>query len=136
MTESRHNGQDGQPILVIGAGYAGLAAAARAGRKRQVTLIAPEERFVNRVRLHEISAGRPSRQPEISHVLRGRNVTHIRARVTELDLAARKVFTDGGPSGEGEAATTHSSTRSAAGPLGTTCPAPASTRTRWSTPRS
>jgi NADH dehydrogenase FAD-containing subunit len=103
MTESRRNGQDGQRILVIGAGYAGLAAAARAGRKRQVTLIAPEERFVNRVRLHEISTSRPSHQPEIAHVLRGRNVTHIRARVTELDLTARKVFTDGGPGGKGEA---------------------------------
>ena len=96
-------GQDGERIVVIGAGYAGLAAAARAGRKRRVTLIAPEERFVNRVRLHEISAGRAGHQPAIAHVLRGRNVTHIRARVTELDLAGRKVFTDGGPGGEGEA---------------------------------
>ena len=94
--------QNGQRIVVIGAGYAGLAAAARAGRKRPVTLIAPEERFVNRVRLHEISAGRAAHQPAIARVLRGRNVTHIRARVTELDLAGRKVFTDGGPGGEGE----------------------------------
>jgi NADH dehydrogenase FAD-containing subunit len=96
-------GQGGERIVVIGAGYAGLAAAARAGRKRRVTLIAPEERFANRVRLHELSAGRAGHQPTIAHVLRGRNVTHIRARVTELDLAGRKVFTDGGPGGEGEA---------------------------------
>jgi NADH dehydrogenase FAD-containing subunit len=82
-------------VVVIGAGYAGLATAARAGRGRPVTLIAPEERFVNRVRLHEVAAGREPHQPPIAHVLRGRNVTHIRAHVTELDLAGRKVFVEG-----------------------------------------
>ena len=97
-TDTRED-RDAGRIVVIGAGYAGLAAAARAGRGRAVTLIAPEERFVNRVRLHEITAGRARHQPPISHVLRGRNVTHIRARVTELDLAGRKVFTDGGTGG-------------------------------------
>jgi NADH dehydrogenase FAD-containing subunit len=83
-------------VVVIGAGYAGLAAAARAGRARQVTLIAPEEQFVNRVRLHEVVAGRAKHQPPIAHMLRGRNVTHIRARVTDLDLVGRKIFTDDG----------------------------------------
>jgi len=87
---------DGQRIVVIGAGYAGLAAAARAGRRAPVTLVAPEERFRNRVRLHELAAGHEEHQPSIAHVLRGRNVTHVRARVTELDLAGRKVFIDGG----------------------------------------
>ncbi|HTJ66281.1 MAG TPA: FAD-dependent oxidoreductase [Actinospica sp.] len=83
-------------IVVIGAGYAGLAAAARAGRRHRVTLIAPEERFANRVQQHEVAAGHAEHRPEIAHVLRGRNVTHIRARATALDLAARKVFTDDG----------------------------------------
>ena len=88
--------QDAGRVVVIGAGYAGLAAAARAGRGRAVTLIAPERHFVNRVRLHEVAAGRSRHQPAIARVLRGRNVTHVRARVTELDLVGRKVFTDGG----------------------------------------
>ena len=83
-------------IVVIGAGYAGLTAAARAGRRRAVTLVAPEERFRNRVRLHELAAGRAEHRPPIAHVLRGRNVTHIRSRVTRLDLAGRKAFIDGG----------------------------------------
>jgi len=81
---------------VIGAGYAGTAAAARAGKRCAVTLVAPEERFLNRVRQHEIAAGRDEHRPPLARVLRGRNVTHVRARVTELDPAARKVFTDGG----------------------------------------
>ena len=88
--------QNAGRVVVIGAGYAGLATAARAGRARQVTLIAPEAHFVNRVRLHEVAAGHARHQPSIAHVLRGRNVAHIRARVTELDLAGRKVFTDDG----------------------------------------
>jgi NADH dehydrogenase FAD-containing subunit len=83
-------------IVVVGAGFAGLAAATRAGKQHRVTLIAPEDRFLNRVRQHEVAAGRTEHRPSIAHVLRGRNVTHIQARATELDLAGRKVFTDGG----------------------------------------
>lgn len=83
-------------IVVIGAGYAGLCAAARAGKSAEVTLIAPEERIPNRIRQHEVAAGRPVPKPLIADVLRGRKVTHIQTRVTELDLAARKVFTDDG----------------------------------------
>jgi hypothetical protein len=49
---------DGRCIVVIGAGYASLPA-----------------------------AGREEHRPPLAHGLRGRNVTHIRARVTELDLA-------------------------------------------------
>jgi NADH dehydrogenase FAD-containing subunit len=96
-TDNR-NGRTGQVgrVVVIGAGYAGLAAATRAGRRTAVTLVAPEERFLNRVRQHEIAAGRDEHRPPIARVLRGRNVTHVRARVTELDPTGRKVFTDGG----------------------------------------
>ncbi|MBR7832642.1 FAD-dependent oxidoreductase [Actinospica durhamensis] len=83
-------------IVVIGAGYAGLCAAARAGRSTRVTLIAPEERIPNRIRQHEVAAGRTVPKPLIADVLRGRQVTHVQARVTELDLAGRKVFTDTG----------------------------------------
>ncbi|GAA2743504.1 NAD(P)/FAD-dependent oxidoreductase [Kitasatospora cinereorecta] len=87
----------GKHIVVVGAGYAGLSAAARAGRGDDtVTLVAPEERFAHRVRQHETAAGRPARRPAIAEVLRGRRVTHLRASVTELDLDHRKVFTDTG----------------------------------------
>ncbi|MGX4737391.1 NAD(P)/FAD-dependent oxidoreductase [Kitasatospora griseola] len=87
----------GKHIVVIGAGYAGLSAAAGIGRgPNQVTLIAPEQRFAHRVRQHEIAVGRRVSRPEVSHVLRGRKVTHLATRVVELDLAGRKVATEDG----------------------------------------
>ncbi|WP_354640312.1 NAD(P)/FAD-dependent oxidoreductase [Kitasatospora camelliae] len=86
----------GKHIVVIGAGYAGLAAATRIGRRDRVTLIAPETRFQHRVRQHEAAAGRPEHRPTIADVLRGRQVTHRQARVTELDLEARKLHLDDG----------------------------------------
>ncbi|MFJ5232118.1 NAD(P)/FAD-dependent oxidoreductase [Kitasatospora sp. NPDC088391] len=87
----------GKHIVVIGAGYAGLSAAAGIGRGQdRVTLIAPEQRFHHRVRQHEIAAGHRVARPDVAHVLRGRRVTHLATRVTELDLAARKVATEDG----------------------------------------
>ncbi|MFE7560656.1 NAD(P)/FAD-dependent oxidoreductase [Kitasatospora sp. NPDC057500] len=83
-------------IVVLGAGYAGLAAATRAGKRGRVTLIAPESRILHRIRQHEISAGLPVRRPAITEVLRGRGVRHVQARATELDLAGRKVLLDNG----------------------------------------
>jgi NADH dehydrogenase FAD-containing subunit len=83
-------------IVVIGAGYSGLAAASRAGRSAHVTLIAPEERVAHRIRQHEVAAGREVPRPRVADVLRGRQVTHVRARVTDLDPDGRKVFTDDG----------------------------------------
>ncbi|MFI6443581.1 NAD(P)/FAD-dependent oxidoreductase [Kitasatospora sp. NPDC050543] len=88
----------GKHIVVVGAGYAGLSAATRTGRRHRVTLIAPETRFLHRIRQHETAAGRPEHRPEIATLLRGRQVTHLRARVTELDPAGRKVFLDSGES--------------------------------------
>ncbi|MFV0126244.1 NAD(P)/FAD-dependent oxidoreductase [Streptomyces sp. HMX112] len=89
-----------QHIVVIGAGYAGLAAATRASRRHRVTLIAPEARFLHRIRQHETAAGRPEDRPAIEHLLRGRRATHLQARVTELDPAGRKLIVDGGPAVE------------------------------------
>ncbi|MFF4344980.1 NAD(P)/FAD-dependent oxidoreductase [Kitasatospora sp. NPDC001540] len=87
----------GKHIVVIGAGYAGLSAAARIGRgPDRVTLIAPEQRFTHRVRLHELAAGRQVTRPEIARVLRGRKVTHRATRAVALDLAAREVVTADG----------------------------------------
>ncbi|MFD9126286.1 NAD(P)/FAD-dependent oxidoreductase [Kitasatospora sp. NPDC059571] len=88
-TEQKH-------IVVVGAGYAGLPAANGIGRRHRVTLIAPETHFLHRVRQHETAAGRPGHRRPIARVVRGRKVTHRRARVTGLDLNARKVFLDDG----------------------------------------
>ncbi|QKW19529.1 FAD-dependent oxidoreductase [Kitasatospora sp. NA04385] len=87
----------GKHIVVIGAGYAGLSAAAGIGRgPDRVTLIAPEQRFGHRVRQHEIAAGRRVARPEIARVLRGRRVVHLATRAVALDLAAREVRTEDG----------------------------------------
>ncbi|MFB6893965.1 NAD(P)/FAD-dependent oxidoreductase [Kitasatospora sp. NPDC056327] len=83
-------------IVVLGAGYAGLTAAARAGKHAQVTLIAPESRFLQRIRQHETAAGHREHRPALADVLRGRRVRHIRARATGLDLDAREVHLDNG----------------------------------------
>jgi NADH dehydrogenase FAD-containing subunit len=51
-------------IVVLGAGYAGLGAAKRAARRlprAQVTLVNATDRFVERVRLHQLAAGQPIR---------------------------------------------------------------------------
>ncbi|MEV7779351.1 FAD-dependent oxidoreductase [Kitasatospora sp. NPDC088351] len=83
-------------IVVLGAGYAGLTAATRAGKRDRVTLIAPETRFLHRIRQHETAAGHPEHRPAVADLIRGRGVRHVRARATRLDLTARKVFLDTG----------------------------------------
>ncbi|MER7755684.1 FAD-dependent oxidoreductase [Kitasatospora sp. NPDC097643] len=83
-------------IVVLGAGYAGLSVAKRVGKHHPITLVAPEERLLNRVRLHEEAAGHGHQWPTISHIVRGRKVDHRRARAVELDLAGHKVRLDDG----------------------------------------
>ncbi|MFD8695636.1 NAD(P)/FAD-dependent oxidoreductase [Kitasatospora purpeofusca] len=83
-------------IVVLGAGYAGLAAATRAGKRGQVTLIAPEQRILHRIRQHETAAGHPEHRPALAEVLRGRAVRHIAARATGIDLDSRKITLDNG----------------------------------------
>lgn len=48
-------------VVVVGAGYAGVAAANRLSGKARVLVIAPRTCFVHRVRLHEVVAGRRPR---------------------------------------------------------------------------
>lgn len=83
-------------IVVLGAGYAGLSAAKGAGRHHAVTLVAPEERLLHRVRQHETAAGHGRDWPAIGELARGRRIEHRRARAVELDLDGRKVLLDDG----------------------------------------
>ncbi|MFJ9605326.1 NAD(P)/FAD-dependent oxidoreductase [Kitasatospora sp. NPDC101176] len=85
-----------QRIVVLGAGYAGLSVAKRAGKRRPVTLVAPEERLLHRVRLHETAAGHGRQWPTIGHLVRGRQVDHRRARAVGIDLADHRVRLDDG----------------------------------------
>ena len=76
-------------IVVLGAGYAGLMAGLRLGRRRlglRVALINAEEQFVERVRLQEsmVAAVKP-RIASLSTYLARTPVEFIRARVLSLD---------------------------------------------------
>ncbi|MFB9527579.1 FAD-dependent oxidoreductase [Nonomuraea roseola] len=89
-------------IVVLGAGYAGLGAAKRVARRlqgadAQVTLVNASDRFVERVRLHQLAAGQPLPDLPLSGLLDGTGVELVVARVTGLDLDARAVRLDAAP---------------------------------------
>ncbi|MDH2393422.1 FAD-dependent oxidoreductase [Streptomyces sp. HNM0663] len=85
-----------QQIVVLGAGYAGLLAALRLAPHAEVILVDPSDRFTERVRLHELAAGRPDVTHPLQQILRGTGVRHLAARATALDPVARQVTTDDG----------------------------------------
>ncbi|GHG54698.1 NAD(P)/FAD-dependent oxidoreductase [Streptomyces griseocarneus] len=89
-------------IVVVGAGYAGLVAAKRvAGRLRHtdvtVTLINAVDRFVERVRLHQLAAGQHPQDLPLRDLLHGTRVGLLVARVTSVDASARTVHVDRAP---------------------------------------
>lgn len=86
-------------IVVLGAGYAGaLAAGHLAGRLRpedvSVTLVDAEPDFVERIRLHEVAAGRPLRPRPYQEMFAGTGVDLRTARVTGVDVDRRSVTVD------------------------------------------
>ncbi|MFF7731308.1 NAD(P)/FAD-dependent oxidoreductase [Streptomyces sp. NPDC008001] len=87
-------------IVVLGAGYAGLTAALRLARNPHltVTLIDPSDHFTERVRLHQLTAGRP--EVVVTHpfssLLRGTGIRHLASRAVDLDREARQLRTDDG----------------------------------------
>lgn len=87
-------------ILILGAGYAGLCAATNlAGRVRRrddvrITLVGPEERFTERLRLHLTGAGRTTADLLVPDLLAKTNVTFVRGWVTAIDADARTVRVD------------------------------------------
>ncbi|TDD51016.1 oxidoreductase [Nonomuraea terrae] len=89
-------------IVVLGAGYAGLAAAKRAAARlrrtaARVTLVNASSRFVERVRLHQLAAGRRLAELPLAGLLGGSSVELVVARATGIDLAERTVRLDGPP---------------------------------------
>jgi len=87
-------------IVVLGAGYAGLAAtvvlAARSRRRDDVsvTLVNATGRFTERLRLHQVAAGERLADLRLSDLLAGTGVTLEYGWVTALDPAARVVRLD------------------------------------------
>ncbi|QIS16220.1 NAD(P)/FAD-dependent oxidoreductase [Nocardia arthritidis] len=86
-------------IIVLGAGYAGLAAAGRlAGKARdaQVTVVDARAEFVERVRLHQSAAGQRISQWGLRELLEPKKIRFVHARAAELDTVGRRVLLDNG----------------------------------------
>jgi NADH dehydrogenase len=89
-------------ILVLGAGYTGIAAAIRvATRTRRhggkVTLVNASPRFTERLRLHQTAAGERLRDHAITDIVAGTGIDFVQGRVTELDPVRRQVTVAGSP---------------------------------------
>lgn len=81
-------------IVVLGAGYAGQIAANLAARtlNAEVTLVNERDRFVERVRLHQLAAGQELRERPLTDLLRGSGVKLVVDRVTAIRTADRAVI--------------------------------------------
>jgi NADH:ubiquinone reductase (H+-translocating) len=87
-------------IVVIGAGYAGTAAAvslaARTKRRADVriTVVNATERLTERLRLHQIASGQELADFRIPDLLDGSGVEFVRGWVTGIDAGSRVVRVD------------------------------------------
>ncbi|WP_435591504.1 NAD(P)/FAD-dependent oxidoreductase [Nocardia sp. bgisy118] len=90
-----------QHIVVLGAGYAGLAAARRlAGRAgdARITVVDARAEFVERVRLHQQVAGQRLRRWDLAEILERKGIRFVLARATHIDTAGKWIELDGGDS--------------------------------------
>ena len=110
-------------VVIVGAGYAGMTTAHRLKGKAELTVVAPTDRFVDRIRLHQFAAG-TCREEEVAPSLAEMlppGVTHVLGTVTAVkpghvllddgrDLSADHVVVAAG-SGIGAGVTNLSSSR-------------------------
>ena len=86
-------------ILILGAGYAGMTAAlgvaARTrGRDVHITLVNAQDRFTERLRLHQIASGQELKDLRIPRMLDGTGAEFTRGWVTAIDADTRTVRVD------------------------------------------
>lgn len=85
-------------VVVVGGGYAGLAAAKRLRRGSKgprVTVVNPRAEFVERIRLHQLVAGNhPATRPLTSRLPKG--AEFVQDSVTAIDAGARTLALAGG----------------------------------------
>ncbi|WP_439407774.1 NAD(P)/FAD-dependent oxidoreductase [Bradyrhizobium sp. DASA03076] len=98
MSPSLGSSHEAYDVVVLGAGYAGMMAALRLGRRRlglRVALVNGNEQFVERVRLQEtmVAPVKP-RIASLSRYLRRTNVRFIHACVLSLDPIRNTVTID------------------------------------------
>lgn len=100
-------------IVVLGAGYAGAYAAGNLARRlspadTEITVVNADPDFVERLRLHQLAAGREIEPRKLADVFAGTGIRLRLARVTAIDPDRRVVTvadadgTDGGVDGGGE----------------------------------
>ncbi|MEU5859600.1 MULTISPECIES: FAD-dependent oxidoreductase [unclassified Nonomuraea] len=100
MTTQRENGKAPHHILVLGAGYAGMAAAVQLAARTKgredvrVTLVNPQERFTERLRMHVVASGQQVAEMSIPELLEGTGARFVRGWVTAVDADARSVRID------------------------------------------
>ncbi|WP_329413526.1 FAD-dependent oxidoreductase [Nocardia vinacea] len=88
-------------IVVLGAGYAGAFSAGYLARQLhcddfEITVVNAEPDFVERLRLHQLAAGRHLRHRPLAEVFAGTGIRLRLARVTSIDAEHRTVtVTDG-----------------------------------------
>ncbi|MFI6345002.1 NAD(P)/FAD-dependent oxidoreductase [Streptomyces sp. NPDC050560] len=83
-------------IVVLGAGYAGASAAGRLARRLRgedvaITLVNAEPDFVERVRMHQLAVGQRLSPRPLAGMFAGTGVELKLARVTGIDVEAKRV---------------------------------------------
>ncbi|MFF3221948.1 NAD(P)/FAD-dependent oxidoreductase [Nocardia suismassiliense] len=84
-------------IVVLGAGYAGLAAAGRLASKARgarITVVDARTDFVERVRLHQQAAGQQIPAWSLRELLDSKKIHFVCARATEIDTVGKRVSLD------------------------------------------
>ncbi|BBZ14667.1 NAD(P)/FAD-dependent oxidoreductase [Mycobacterium branderi] len=87
-------------IVIIGGGYTGMAAAISLAawvRRREdthITLVNPQTRFTERLRLHQVASGQQLADLRIPDLLEGTAVTFVEGWVTAIDADAQTVRVD------------------------------------------
>ncbi|MFF6783958.1 FAD-dependent oxidoreductase [Streptomyces sp. NPDC012510] len=91
-------------IVVLGAGYAGAYVAGTLARRLSprdvgITVVNAEPDFVQRLRLHQLAAGREIAAPSLAEVFAGTGIDLRVARVTAVDPGRRTMALDDGHGG-------------------------------------
>ncbi|SEG84459.1 NADH dehydrogenase, FAD-containing subunit [Thermomonospora echinospora] len=94
-------------IVVLGAGYAGAYVAGNLARRlspadTEITVVNAEPDFVERLRLHQLAAGREIEAPKLADVFAGTGIRLRLARVTAVDPERQVVAVADADGGGGE----------------------------------